>query len=111
MSRPLMSAMTLALLSALPALADAAPTSRFSASARVVPNATASGGRFGLQAKLLQLGAPLPSDIKQPEPAYSPSLAEAGLATRFKLLAAVRDVNAPDVGVCAPEFVFQNGFE
>ncbi|MBK9658176.1 MAG: hypothetical protein IPO66_23355 [Rhodanobacteraceae bacterium] len=111
MSRPLISAVTLALLSALPGLSSAAPNQRFSASATLLPNATASGGRFGLQAKLLQPGAPLLSDAKQPEPARSQSVAETGLAARFKLLAAVRDKDAPTGSVCAAENVFQNGFE
>ena len=111
MSRPLISAVTLALLSALPGLSSAAPNQRFSASATLVPNATVSGGRFGLQAKLLQPGAPLLTDAKQPEPARSQSVAQTAPATRFKLLAAVRDKDAPTGSVCAAENVFQNGFE
>ena len=110
MLRPLLSAMTLALLSALPAPSTATPGNRFSASASLVPNATASGGRFYLQAQLLAPGTPLPSDAKQAEPVRSQSGAETGLA-RFKLLAAVRDKNAPASGVCAAENVFKNGFE
>ncbi len=111
MSRPLISAVTLALLSALPGLSSAAPNQRFSASATLLPNATVSGGRFGLQAKLLQPGAPLLTDAKQPEPAHSQSVVPTGPATRFKLLAAVRDKDAPAGSVCAADIVFQNGFE
>lgn len=112
MTRPLMRAISLALISALPALADAAAsTQRFSASARLVPSAAASGGRFKLQAQLQEPGAALPSDAKQLEPVQPKSVAEAGQTERFKLLAAVRDMNAPAGTVCAIGILFQNGFE
>lgn len=111
MTRPLMRAISLALISALPALADAASTQRFSASARLVPSAAASGGRFKLQAQLQEPGAALPSDAKQLEPVQPKSVAEAGQTERFKLLAAVRDMNAPAGTVCAIGILFQNGFE
>lgn len=107
MSRPLISAMTLALLGALPALADAASTQRFSASARLLPSAVVSGGRFNLEARLLESGAPLSSDAKQPEPLRP----KAGPATRFRLFASVHDVNAPAGDVCALGTLFENGFE
>jgi hypothetical protein len=101
--------MTLALLSALPALSSATPAPRFSASASLLPTAAASGGRFRLQAQLNAPGAPMPSDAKQPDPLRPQSVAIA--APRFKLLAGVRDVNAPAGGACALGTLFENGFE
>ncbi len=111
MPRPLLSAMTLALLSTLPTLSSAAPAQRYSASASLVPNAVSSGGRFNLQSQLLEPGAALPSDAKQREPVQSKSTAETVQTERFKLLAAVRDMNAPAGTVCAIGTLFQNGFE
>lgn len=111
MQRPLLPAITLALISALPALADATSNQRFTASATLVPSAVASGGRFSVQAQLLQPGARLPSEAKQAEPSRPKSAPDTGPATRFKLFASVRDVNAPTGDVCAFGTLFQNGFE
>lgn len=110
MSKPLMSAMTLALLSALPGYSAAGSTPRYSASATLVPNPVASHGRFSLQARLLEPGTPLPSDAKQADPVRPRVVADAG-SPRFKLLAAVRDKSAPEGAACGAENLFQNGFE
>ncbi len=109
MSRPLLSAMALALLSAAPGWCAAANASRYSGSATLSPSAVATGGRFSLQSNLLDADAPLPSDAKQADPARSPASAEA--TPRFRLLASMRDKSAPEGTLCGAEFQFQNGFE
>lgn len=111
MSKPLMSAMTLALLSALPGYSAAGSTPRYSASATLVPNPVASHGRFTLQARLLEPGAPPADDSKQPEPARAGNATKADSGPRFKLLASMRDTSAPEGATCGAENLFQNGFE
>lgn len=108
MSRPLMSAVTLAVLSTLPVLSTAAPAPRFSAAASLAPKAVASGGRFSLQAQLDQPGAAAPSDAKQPDP---PRRESAASAARYRLLSAVRDKSAPEGAICLADILLQNGFE
>lgn len=107
MSRPLLSALTLALLSVAPAWAIAANAQRYSASASLSPSPVASSARFRLQAGLLPPGTPMPIETKQAEPLRSATVQPA-TAGRYQLKATVANKG---VAVCSLDTMFQNGFE
>lgn len=109
MSRPLLSALTLALLSVAPVWSFAANAPRYSASASLSPSPVASSGRFRLQAGLHPAGTPMPSDTKQADPIRSAAVVEAATAGRYRLTAVV--TNKASLAVCGLDTMFQNGFE
>lgn len=109
MSRPLLSALTLALLSVAPVWSSAANAPRYSASASLSPSPVASSARFRMQADLQPAGTPIPGDSKQADPVRMPAQVEAPAAGRYRLTAAV--TNKASLAVCGLDTMFQNGFE